>query len=393
MKNKNLLILTISQIFSFTAAPITVFLSGIIGSSLSEIKILATLPTALTVVGTAISSLIAALIMSKYGRKFGFLLGCFCNSFASILGAYAIIADNFLLYCLSCLLIGFGLAFTAQYRFAAAESVSKDFIPNAISIVLIGGIFSALLGPTIATATKDLILDKLYVGSYISLSLLTIIPVFSLSFYKNEKKITINKQFRTRGVIELLKKPKIIQAISAASFAYAIMTFIMTATPISMHIIDNISLYKTGLVIQWHVISMFLPSLITGYLIKKYKHTKIMYLGIISLFICLLVNLIGQNFLNYLLSLIFLGIGWNFLNISATSLLVTSYEQNEKFQAQGANDFIVFSIQASASLLAGYSIIIFNWKSINMACIPILLILVLLIYVSNRKKNKKSIFS
>ena len=97
MKNKNLLILTISQIFSFTAAPITVFLSGIIGSSLSEIKILATLPTALTVVGTAISSLIAALIMSKYGRKFGFLLGCFCNSFASILGAYAIIADNFLL--------------------------------------------------------------------------------------------------------------------------------------------------------------------------------------------------------------------------------------------------------------------------------------------------------
>ena len=96
MFNKNLVLLVLSQVFSFTAAPITVFLSGIVGSSMTNIKTLSTLPVALMIVGTSLGSIFAAFLMSKIGRKLGFMIGCMITSFAGLLAAYSVI--NFFLY-------------------------------------------------------------------------------------------------------------------------------------------------------------------------------------------------------------------------------------------------------------------------------------------------------
>lgn len=387
MYSRNLFLLIISQIFGFTAAPVNVFLSGIIGSQLVNIKTFSTLPTTLVIVGTAISSIIAAKVMNKFGRKFGFILASIIATLASLLGAYAIYITSFSFFCISCLLTGFGLAFIAQYRFAAAECVNKENIPNAVSMILIAGIFSALLGPSIASFTKNIINEKLYVGSYLSLACLTILPAILLSFYKNEKRTIESESFHGRKYLEFLKNPKILQAIIAAAFSSAIMSFIMTATPISMYINDNISLNKTAIVIQWHVISMFLPSLFTGYLIKKFGHSQIMFVGIIFFSISILINFIDHTFYHYLFSLIFLGLGWNFLNITGTSLLVISYKKEEKFKAQGFNDFIVFSIQSIASLLAGYFIYLTSWEMMNIFCIPLLVIISIVILRADLKEK------
>ena len=170
MINKNLTILTICQVFSFTAPPITVFISGIVGLKISPISSLATLPTSLSIVGTAFFSFFAAKIMSKIGRKKGFILSSTYSSLASLLGAYAIYSENFILFCFSCFIIGTGIAFTHQYRFAAAETVEKNDSSRAISILLLATILSALIGPNVANFTKDLISDHLYTGSYISLA-------------------------------------------------------------------------------------------------------------------------------------------------------------------------------------------------------------------------------
>ena len=56
--NKNIWLLVGSEIFGFTADSITVFLSGIIGSQISLIKSISTLPILLSIVGTAIFTLI-----------------------------------------------------------------------------------------------------------------------------------------------------------------------------------------------------------------------------------------------------------------------------------------------------------------------------------------------
>tara|TARA_X000000368_G_scaffold395070_1_gene362200 strand:+ start:314 stop:1477 length:1164 start_codon:yes stop_codon:yes gene_type:complete len=375
--NKNLFVLALSQIFSFTAAPVTVFLSGIIGSQISPIKSLATLPMSISVVGIAIGAIIATKAMSLIGRKYGFILASIGNSLVSILAAYSIMEQNFILFCFANFFIGVGMAFTHQYRFAAAESVEKNMAPKAISIILFGGIISAFLGPSFANYAKDLVSENLYVGSYLALALLTFIPAILFLFYENKSKIETNLKYMGRSYLELISQPRFIQAIAASAFGYAIMTFLMTATPISMHVMENMSLSKTGIVIQFHVASMFLPSLMTGYLIKKFGHSNVIYSGVFLYSITLIASIFDQSFYNYMFALIFLGLGWNFLFISGTSLLVLTYKEEEKYKAQGLNDFVVYSVHAVGSLSAGIFIALTNWKMMNIMCIPFMIVIIL----------------
>ena len=375
--NKNLFVLALSQIFSFTAAPVTVFLSGIIGSQISPIKSLATLPMSISVVGIAIGAIIATKAMSLIGRKYGFILASIGNSLVSILAAYSIMEQNFILFCFANFFIGVGMAFTHQYRFAAAESVEKNMAPKAISIILFGGIISAFLGPSFANYAKDLVSENLYVGSYLALALLTFIPAILFLFYENKSKIETNLKYMGRSYLELISQPRFIQAIAASAFGYAIMTFLMTATPISMHVMENMSLSKTGIVIQFHVASMFLPSLMTGYLIKKFGHSNVIYSGVFLYSITLIASIFDQSFYNYMFALIFLGLGWNFLFISGTSLLVLTYKEEEKYKAQGLNDFVVYSVHAIGSLSAGIFIALTSWKMMNIICIPFMIAIIL----------------
>jgi len=385
--NKNLWLLILSQIFAFTAAPVTVFLSGIIGSQFSPIKSLATLPMALSIVGVAIFAIFAAKIMSIIGRRAGFIIASVGSSLAALMAAYSIIIESFVLFNLGCFLLGAGVAFSHQYRFAAVETVSKDMAPKAISIILLAGIGSAFIGPNLANISKEIISDHLYAGSYVALAILTLSSTIFLLFYEDNHRPNSFIKKNTRSYFELITQPRFLQALIASSFAYAVMSFLMTATPISMHVMEKISLAKTGLVIQLHIAAMFLPSLITGNLIKKFGHSKIMYSGVLLFSITILTSLFEQNFINYLIALIFLGFGWNFLFISGTSLLVLSYKEEEKFKAQGFNDLIVYTVQAIASLSAGIFISLTSWKTMNLVCIIFLIIIIVSTFRADLKQR------
>ena len=376
--NGNLIVLTLSQIFSFTAAPVTVFLSGIIGSQISPLKSLSTLPMSISVVGIAIGAIFASKLMSITGRKVGFIVASIGNTLVSILAAYSILIQSFSIYCVANFFLGMGMAFTHQYRFAAAESVSKDKVPRAISIILLGGIVSAFIGPSVANFSKDLFSNHMYIGSYLSLAALTFLPTIFFLFYKNTSKIELSFKYSGRSYLELVSQPRFLQAVISSAFGYAIMTFLMTGTPLSMHVIEGISLNKTSIVIQIHVACMFLPSLIAGNLVKKIGHSKMMYVGVGLYCITVVISLFDQSFLNYMLALIFLGFGWNFLFISGTSLLVLTYKEEEKYRAQGFNDFVVYSVHALGSLSAGILIVLTNWKIMNLICIPLIIVIILI---------------
>ena len=163
----------------------------------------------------------------------------------------------------------------------------------------------------------------------------------------------------------------------------------MTATPISMHNVNSFSLEKTGIVLQFHVLAMFLPSLVTGDLIKKYGYSKMMYAGVIFFGLTIIFSLFKPSFTNYFISLLFLGIGWNFLFISGTSLLVTTYKTEEKFKVQGFNDLAVFSTMAIASLAAGILISLTNWTTVNLLCIPFLILIIASIVNADKKSQKE----
>ena len=386
--NRNLFLLILSQVFGFTAATVTVFISGIIGSDLSSIKTLSTLPPSIYVVGTAAATIFAAKIMSIIGRRLGFIFASVAGSISCLIGAYAIIIESFFIFCFAKFILGATMAFTHQYRFAAAESVEKEKAPKAISSLLLAGIVAAFLGIGLANYTKNFVSDYLYVGSYLTLAVLTLIPSFLLFFFKDIREISFvsNKENNSRNYSEFFSDPKFLQAITSAAFAYAVMSFLMTATPISMHILHQLSLEKTGIVLQFQVLAMFLPSLVTGNLIKKFGYSNMMYLGVLFYFFTILLSFFQPSFLNYFISLIFLGIGWNFLFISGTSLLVTTYKPEEKFKAQGFNDLLVFSSMALASLLAGILISIASWKTVNLFCIPFLILIILSIVNADKKR-------
>jgi len=378
MSSRNLWLLILSQMFGFTANIITVFLSGIVGSQITSIKSLSTLPTALAVVGTANFTILAAKIMGKIGRRLGFIFGALVSSATCLLAVFAISQQNFVLFCISHLILGLGIAFAHQYRFAAAESVEKEKVPKAISILMLAGIVSAFLGITLANYTKNLFSDYLYVGSYLLLAVFTFMPAIFLIFYKNNEKtkIDFNNKYNGRRLFEIIFQPKFLQAVIAAAFAYAIMSFLMTATPISMYVMEKMSLEKTGFVLQFHVLFMFLPSLITGHLIKKFGHSNIMYIGVLFYVVTIILSLFEQTLANYMVALIFLGLGWNFLFISGTSLVVLTYKEEEKFRVQGINDLIVFSTMALASLSAGILLSLTSWATMNLICIPFLVLIV-----------------
>jgi len=276
---------------------------------------------------------------------------------SSLLAAYSIINESFILFNCSCFLLGAGVAFSHQYRFAAVETVKKDMAPKAISIILLAGIGSAFIGPNVANITKDIIAEHLYAGSYIALAALTLSSTIFLLFYKDGHKPNRVNKIIVRSYLELISQPRFLQALLASAFAYAVI--------------------ETGFVIQFHIAAMFLPSLVTGNLIRKFGHSKIMHAGVTLFLITILISLFEQNFVNYLIALVFLGFGWNFLFISGTSLLVLSYREDEKFKAQGFNDLIVYSIQAIASLSAGVFLTLTSWKTMNLICLIFLVIIIL----------------
>ena len=385
MFNKNFIVICLSSMIAAFPPMIVVLLGGIITSKIMLKDSLATLPMTLMIIGIALSAPIASKLMSIWGRKKGFIFSSFLSTLALLLCSLSIYNQNFIIFAVGNFLIGSSQAFSNQYRFAASESVSKEYIPRSISIILLLGIISALLSTNFSEYFKDYFPDYLFLGSYIFLSITAIIPIFILLFYEDNVNIKNKSKFHYKTIVSLLKNIKILQSIISAGFGYFIMAIIMTATPLHMHLVNNFTLFQTSIVIQLHVIGMFLPSLFSGDLVKKFGNTNIIYSGVIILFISIIVNTSFDFYYSYLVGLILLGIGWNFLFVSGSSLLVISYEEKDKFTAQGLNDFIVFSTQGIGALSAGFLLYYSNWKILNILCIPLLIIVAFVSFRASKK--------
>ena len=384
MYNKNFIVICISSTIAAFPPMAVVLLGGIITSQIMMKDSLATVPMTLMIIGIAIGAPIASKFMSIWGRQKGFLFSSLLSCLALTLCSIAIFLENFYVFALGNFLIGSSQAFIHQYRFAASESVTKEFIPRSISIILLLGIVSALLSSNFAEYFKDFFPNNLFLGSYIFLSFTAIIPFFVLLFYEETKTSNNQSKFQIETIFKLLKNIKIIQSIVSAGLGYFTMAIIMTATPLHMHLVNKFTLFETSIVIQLHVIGMFLPSLFSGDLIKRFGNTNIIYAGVVILFLSILTNTFFEFYYSYMLGLILLGIGWNFLFVSGSSLLVVSYKEKDKFTAQGLNDFIVFSTQGIGSLSAGFLLYFSNWTVINLLCVPLLIIVLVVSFISSR---------
>ena len=368
---RNVWILTVCLALFMSLSVFMVFMAGIIGSTLAPVKSLSTLPVATIVVGTAVSIIPAIRLMSIFGRKKVFLSSCVYTILLIGLCIFSIINKSFYLFCFASFCLGGTVGVMQQFRFAAIESVELELRPKATAVVLLGGIVSAFLGTEIATLGKDYF-DTDFVGSFIILSLLFIIAFILMCFFKPAEKFKQQIDNSKRSLIDIIKQGSFIVAVCAAITGYVVMSFVMTATPVSMHIMDGFSLHHTKSVLQAHVIAMFLPSLFTALIVKYLGLTRMMLLGVIFFFASVFIAYSSHALSSYWWSLVLLGLGWNFLFIGGTNLLPKSYNENEKFKVQSINDFLVFGLQAIAALSAGWFVFNFSWEVVLLSVIPLL---------------------
>jgi MFS family permease len=382
---RNIWILTASLSLFMSLSVFVIFLGGIIGQMLAPSDSLSTLPVALLVVGTASGIIPINKIMSTFGRRKTFLGVCVYTLVIITLAISALEIQSFYLFCSAAFLFGITTATMNQFRFAAIESVEENLSATATSAVLIGGLVSAFLGPELATLGRD-IFEMDFVGSFTLLGGCFITAFVLLWFYQQTSILKPQQDEATRNLNTIIKQPVFIVAMSSAAVGYIVMSYLMTATPMSMHVIDGFSLEQTKFVIQSHVIAMFLPSLFTPFIVKILGLGKMMFTGVLLYVACIAIALSGHALDNYWISLILLGLGWNFLFIGGTSLLPKAYHEHEKFKVQSVNDFLIFSLQAIASLSAGWFVFNFGWEVVLLSVVPLLITqLMILLWWLNKK--------
>jgi MFS family permease len=377
MNKRNIAILALSQALGQSAIPAISLIGGIIGATLAPSPALATLPISLIIIGVALFTIPAALIMKRIGRRSGFIASAAGAALSCLLAAYAVQQGSFLLFCLVMVLIGGNSAFTQQYRFAAAESASPDQVGRAVSFVLVGGIVAGFLGPEIVKRTQAGSGEGSYTSTFLALAGLYVAVIVLMLFLKEmvvseEATAGINRPLRT-----IIAQPVFLTALAAGVVANGVMTFIMTATPVNMHMLHSYNLAETAWVIQSHVIAMFVPSLFTGFLILRLGLLRLMSIGLAAMLVCVALAWAGQDLWHYWWALVLLGVGWNFLYVSGTTLLTRTYLPAERFKTQASNDFTVFGIQAIASLSAGAVLFATGWQTLVLLTLPFLLALVL----------------
>lgn len=370
MFKRNLLLLATCQGLMLSCTSLTMATSALVGVMLAPTPALATLPLGLAYLFIMMTVIPASLLMKRYGRRVGFALGGTAGMIGGSTSALGIYHGSFTLFCAGSAMFGVANGFSHFYRFAAAEIVDESYKSRAISWVLAGGLVAAFIGPNTAGLTRELIPEAIFSASYAFIALFCAGIIVIQLFIRIPMPSIEEKEGHRRPIGFVLTRPVFIVAVLCAMIAYGTMNLLMTATPLAMNH-RGMAFADTAIVIQWHIVGMFAPSFFTGNLIHRFGVLKIMFIGALALAGCALVALNGQLYAHFLIGLVLLGIGWNFLYIGSTTLLTAVYLPAEKGMIQGINEFLVFSATAFTALSSGYLHHTLGWEILNRYTIPV----------------------
>lgn len=371
--NANLLLLALCQGLFLTNNVTFIAINGLVGLSLAPLGWMATLPVMGYVVGGALSTGLVARTQSRYGRRGSFQIGLAVGLLSALLCAYAAWSQNFWLLVLSTMIAGYYSANGQLYRFAAAELSAENFREKAVSLVLAGGLIGAIVGPNLASRTKN-ILDTHFMGAYLALGVVAIVGMVLMHFIQFPP-VPAKKAGADAGrpLGEIMRQPVFIVAALAASLSYGVMNLLMAATPLAMQVC-GFSFSDAALVLEWHVIGMFAPGFFTGHLIRKFGTLTIMGVGVVLNLVCIAIALSGVDLHQFLIALFLLGVGWNFLFTGSTTLSMKAWTPAEKDRGQAAINFFVFATMAFTSFASGALVTTQGWTWLNIGSIvPVVL--------------------
>ncbi|MFI5410487.1 MFS transporter [Kaistia sp. UC242_56] len=376
---RNAVVLMAANAVNASILPIAVTLGGLAGFYLlGADKSLATLPITASTVGAALTTIPAAMLMSRIGRRKGFVLGAAPAILGGLLAVFALLQGSFWLFVASLFLVGMSGAFNQQYRFAAIDAGSPAVRTKAMSLVMAGGMFSGIIGPQTVIFTNDWLSPIMFAGSFLAAAILGCIGLLIASLLRDvapppTHAARLLNASGGRPLAVIARQPRFIAAVLCAISSYALMSLVMTAAPLAM-IGCGLTQSDAALGIQWHVLAMYGPSFFTGKLIVRFGKDRIVIAGMALLVACALVGITGITLAHFWITLILLGFGWNFGFIGATAMLAETYRPEERGKVQGLNDFLVLGSAATASLLSGKLIGGPGWAFINMIVFPVVML-------------------
>jgi MFS family permease len=364
------LLLASAQALFVTASAMVTTIGGLAGGQVAPAPEFATAPIAASFLGTALATVPAALWMMRKGRRPGFIAGASLGAAGGLLAATGMWIGSLLVLSLGTFLVGAYQGFAQFYRFAASEVATPTFRSRAISLVLAGGVVAAILGPMLGRLGRHLIGPD-YVGSFLLLTAVSGLAALLLLMLRVPKAEGAHPDALSsaRPLTTIIRQPTYTLALLGAATGYGVMILAMTATPIAMLHHEH-DLAAATLVIQLHILGMFIPSFFTGALIGRLGVIPFMLAGIALMLTHVLLTLTGTGFYSFAAALIVLGIGWNFLYVGGTALLTGTYSAAERGHAQAFNDLTVFVVSLIASLAAGALQQTIGWQALNVLLLP-----------------------
>ena len=366
--HRQVLLLASAQALFQTVSVLVMTVGSLAGAQLAPAPEWATAPIAAMFLGTAIGTVPASMWMARVGRRTGFVVGAAAGAAGGLVAATGIFAGSIALLCLGTFLVGVYQSFAQFYRFAASEVADERFRARAISLVLAGGIVAALAGPALGRFGGPW-LEPAYSGSFLILAVVSLVGAGLLTGLKVPPVAVVAASEPARPLSTVMRQPAYLVALFGAVTGYGIMILAMTATPLAM-VHHQHGLDQASLVIQLHVLGMFLPSFFTGSLIARFGVLQVMGVGIALLVGHVLMTLSGTSFYSFAGALILLGVGWNFLYVGGTNLLTRTYAAAERAKAQAANDLVIFIVGLGASLGAGILQQVLGWQTLNLLLLP-----------------------
>src|SRR5215471_1910100 len=372
LARRNALVLAATQALAGGNNAVLVATGGIVGTMLAPDKSLATLPLSVLVLGTWLGTLPLGVLARHLGRRSALQIGTACGVLTGLICCAAVLQGSFLLFNVGAVFSGFYATAHQSYRFAAADTASEGYRPKAVSLVLLGGVAGSVVGPQLVIATKDFWPPYLFAVSYLGQSVLALIAGGVLALLNIPKPLPRAAVGDGRPIFEIASEPRFIVAVACGVAAYAMMNLMMTSAPLAM-VMCNHSVTDATLGIQWHILGMFAPSLVTGTLIARFGPARMAGIGLALIIGAATINMTGISVWHFWIALALLGIGWNFAFVAASTMVMQCHRPNERNKVQAFNDFLVFGAMAISSFSSGTLLVNFGWSTVNEVVFPVVL--------------------
>lgn len=346
---------------------------ALIGLGLTGSEAKSTWPIAVSIFATLLTTIPASLFMARYGRRAGFLIAFASGVASALLVGFAVTRGSFTMFMFGTAAMGVMMGATGYLRFAAVELVAEEWRSRAISFVLAGGVIAGLAGPSLSKWGLGIFPHAPFGGGYVLWLPLALVAMGLIAIvgFKAPAARTVRISESLRY---LIAETHLVAIVFMATAAFLVMAVLMTATPLAMHH-HHLGFESTTEVIRAHMLGMFVPSFFTGSLIRYIGQRAVIGAGCLLYLVCIAVNFTDIGYWNFMAALILLGIGWNFLFVAASQVLVSQIPAEHQGAAQAINDFVVAAGLALSVAFTGKIHEVIGWQNLNLAAIPFVLLL------------------